>query len=182
MIRHTTRRGFTLIELLVVVSIVAILSSVVLVSLNQARNKGENAAIIRQVREYINAIELTYVPNNKEFPWQTGLDLDQYGCLTDTQGGGSGCIYNGTAQPLYPELDNLPTMINLNTPINVVTDNQGQIYDSVAYSSNGQTFRLRYALRGEFSSAADCKIPNTTIIEGGPPQFPGVTICLYESR
>jgi len=57
------RSGFTLIELLVVVAIIGILASVVLASLNSARNKGKDAAIKSSLSSLRAAAEIDYDTN-----------------------------------------------------------------------------------------------------------------------
>ena len=55
-----TNKGFTLIELLVVIAIIGILSSVVLASLNTARNKGADSAIKSQLAAIRPQAEIIY--------------------------------------------------------------------------------------------------------------------------
>lgn len=54
------KKGFTLIELLVVIAIIGILSSVVLASLNSARNKGEDAAVKANLSNIRAQAEIVY--------------------------------------------------------------------------------------------------------------------------
>lgn len=60
MMKNTLKRGFTLIELLVVIAIIGILASVVLASLNSARDKGEDAAIKSNLNNIRAQAELFY--------------------------------------------------------------------------------------------------------------------------
>ncbi|HRH55257.1 MAG TPA: type II secretion system protein [Candidatus Paceibacterota bacterium] len=62
-----TSRGFTLIELLVVIAIIGILSSVVLASLNTARNRGADAAIKSNLANARAQAELYYDSNNNTY-------------------------------------------------------------------------------------------------------------------
>ncbi len=57
-------KGFTLIELLVVIAIIGILSSVVLASLNTARNKGNDAAIKNNLANMRPQAEMYYDTNS----------------------------------------------------------------------------------------------------------------------
>ncbi len=65
------RRGFTLIELLVVISIIGMLSSIVLASLNDARAKARDARRMSDIKQIQNALEL-YRADNGEYPTKTG--------------------------------------------------------------------------------------------------------------
>lgn len=64
----TGQKGFTLIELLVVVAIISLLSSVVLASLREARDRAKLSAFRQEVSEYIKALELYRTNNNGALP------------------------------------------------------------------------------------------------------------------
>jgi len=61
-------RGFTLIELLVVIAIIGILSSVVLASLNSARQKGRDARRVSDLKQLQLALELMYDAQSQRYP------------------------------------------------------------------------------------------------------------------
>lgn len=59
------KRGFTLIELLVVISIIGLLSTVVLSSVNSVRAKARDARRYSDIRQLNNAIQLYILANGK---------------------------------------------------------------------------------------------------------------------
>jgi len=65
-------KGFTLIELLVVISIISLLSSVVLASLNSARAKARDATRLSNLKQLTNALLLVADKNNGQFPLSGG--------------------------------------------------------------------------------------------------------------
>ncbi len=67
------QKGFTLIELLVVIAIIGVLASVVLASLNSARQKSRDARRIADVKELQLALELYYDANSSSYPVGTTL-------------------------------------------------------------------------------------------------------------
>ncbi len=60
----TSNKGFTLIELLIVIAIIGIISSIVLVSLSSAREKGSNASVKQSLSQFMRGAELFYDQNN----------------------------------------------------------------------------------------------------------------------
>ncbi|MBI4122709.1 MAG: type II secretion system protein [Parcubacteria group bacterium] len=87
-------RGFTLIELLVVISIIGILSTLAVVSLNDARTKARDAKRISDVKQIQTALEL-YLADRNGYAVGNALvlggagagSLSQNSGFSDTSGG-----------------------------------------------------------------------------------------------
>jgi type II secretion system protein G len=69
---RSRRRGFTLIELLVVIAIIGILASIILASLNSAREKSRDARRLSDLRQLQTALELYASDNNGQYPTTGG--------------------------------------------------------------------------------------------------------------
>ena len=79
--RKTGNKGFTLIELLVVIAIIGILSSVVLASLNTARQKSRDAKRISDVKQLQLALEFFFDANGGYPSALTALNLVDEGYI-----------------------------------------------------------------------------------------------------
>lgn len=80
MMVKTPERGFTLIELLVVISIIGLLSSVVLSSLQTARLKSRDTAIKAQVRQFVTLMNLNFNETGSYAQLQSGWDYTAADC------------------------------------------------------------------------------------------------------
>jgi len=85
--RRTLNTGFTLVELLVVISIISLLSSVVLASLNSARAKARDARKQQDFRQISLALQLYY---------------DKYNRMPSTSQNGYGSCEAGCSAPYSP--------------------------------------------------------------------------------
>lgn len=88
------KKGFTLIELLVVIAIIGILSSVVLVSLNSARNRGKDTRIIAGVQQLRSMLESIYSSD-----YSAGISASN-----TANNNGSGFSFSGTASTTAQQL------------------------------------------------------------------------------
>ena len=69
-------KGFTLIELMVVIAIIGLLSSIVIVAVNQARLKSRDSTIQQQTRELAKLFELQYRESQNYSALAAGLSTD----------------------------------------------------------------------------------------------------------
>ena len=68
------KKGFTLIELLVVISIISLLSSIMLVSLNNVRVKARDAVRIMDMEQLSKALMMYYNAHGK-YPLDTDAEI-----------------------------------------------------------------------------------------------------------
>lgn len=119
------QKGFTLIELLVVISIISLLASVVLASLNSARTKARDARRIADLKEIQKALEF-YYDTNSTYP-------------LGSQGSG---VWSSHA-PSYGNNDNYITGL---APTYIPTIPRDPRYDEGSqgylYNSNGTDYSL----------------------------------------
>jgi prepilin-type N-terminal cleavage/methylation domain-containing protein len=119
------QKGFTLIELLVVISIIGLLSTMAVVSLNNARQKSRDAKRISDVRQIQTALELYYNDANG-YPMTTSLVASGLELSYD------GIIYMG----------HIPTAP---IPADCATNNT---YTYTTLGTTGTTYELTYCLGG----------------------------------
>lgn len=117
------QRGFTLIELLVVIAIIGLLSTLAVVSLNNARMKSRDAVRVSDIKQIQTALELYY---NDENSYPTALTAGEP-------------ITNGTI-----------TYMNA-VPSNPEPQEDGDCSGDYAYASvdDGASYTLTYCLGGE---------------------------------
>lgn len=89
-----SNRGFTLIELLVVISIIGILSTLAVVSLNDARGKARDAKRISDVKQVQTALEL-FLADRNGYPAGDNLVLGAGNGATLSQTGGFAAAVSG---------------------------------------------------------------------------------------
>ncbi|MCD4694490.1 type II secretion system GspH family protein [bacterium] len=128
------KKGFTLVELLVVISIIALLASFSMVSLNQARVKARNANRLVELNNVRKSLQL-YYDDNLEYP--------QEGCVfNDSQTNWNLGNYKGATNECYQDLtDNLGPYID-----RLPTDPFGRGGFEYRYISNGNSFVLYFKL------------------------------------
>lgn len=119
--------GFTLIEILVVIAIMGILSSIMFVTLNQARSKGRDAKRKSDIAQVQKALELYANDNSGSYPSTSGSwwGVSALGGSHTTSGANA---YIPNLTPTYVSV--LPT-----DPRGITTEWSGYLYrsDGVSY-------------------------------------------------
>lgn len=135
---ENNNKGFTLIELLVVISIIGLLSSVVLASLNTARGNARNAKRQQDLIQIRSALELYALDNGGRYPSTGGYTVVY---------GDPGCSTTGGTSNWIPGLvpNYIATLPSDPRPAAAISNgvSLGNSHPSCyVYSSDGKTYIL----------------------------------------
>lgn len=142
------KKGFTLIELLVVIAIIGILATIVLVSLNTARQKARDTRRLSDIRQVALALEMYYDDNTSAgYPGDADATTcdDLSAMITAIEGGGY-----MTAVPFDP--------LTTRAACNVATPPAG----CYQYNTNLTDYVLRATLESAANTALATDIDTAT--------------------
>lgn len=145
--KHSSRgskKGFTLIELLVVISIIGLLSSVVLASLNTARGKARDVVRVAELNQIYTALEAYYIDNG-------------YLPTTSSYGGADPGGWDYSSQGAF--LPFLTSSYMPKVPVDPTNNGTGDVY----YGGSGYSFAY-YCYTGENSLALGARLESGTVV------------------
>ena len=145
------QRAFSLIELLVVISIIALLSSVVLSSLNVARSKARDARRLSDMKQVQTALEL-YKSTYDTYPNMDGTGIRQNSCFDNGNGGTAVGQWERALTPLVTEklLPELPR-----DPLNNSIISSANPFNCYTYNRNLSNFSYYEACRNVETGTAE---------------------------
>jgi prepilin-type N-terminal cleavage/methylation domain-containing protein len=188
-------KGFTLIELLVVISIISLLSTIVLASLNTAREKSKAAALVHNLKQLQLALEL-YKNDTGKYPYEDVA----VGSLFMT-------TFSGQLDEATPNLESIPDQIPLipnyiaafPKPLSFNSPYQNHGADQIIYSPSENTGNQNssytcdgrqineakyaiYYLNDSYESGHLLDLPLPKYLYNGNPEFAsGYYYCLLSN-
>lgn len=153
--RINGQKGFTLIELLVVISIIGVLSTIAMTSLNSARAKARDAKRQSEIDQIRKALELYYADNN-QYPVSGGAisPNNEWSSSNDSS-------WNSLRTQLAPYLTQLPKD-PVNSPSSWAANANVYSYYSLSYGCNRQWYMIVYKPEARSSSSPGIKSCNGT--------------------
>lgn len=136
------KKGFTLIELLVVIAIIAMLSTLSVVALSNARAKSRDARRASDIKQIRTALEMYQDKNNERYPstpsGTTTLGVSETSCLNDSGFvSSSSCTGNVYMQKIPSDPQNT----------------SGKVYVYTG-SASGSTYTISYTMEGTGAATA----------------------------
>lgn len=141
--KNTQQSGFTLVELLVVIAIIGLLSSVVLVSLDNARKKARDAKRKSELKQMKAPLE-HYYNDNGEYPPETYCDSSRGACGHSCPCSGNSWDTNSSFYKAFVGNDYVSTLPE--DPLN--NSNYYYSYESSNDGNQGYYFRARLETGG----------------------------------